>query len=198
MEIIKNKLRSVKHGLKDIHTKKPYLELIAAALTIPVLITVFALNVDNLKGNKDAKVEDNSKTQTIVITQPANDSKTEPKEKEVVVTKEACEPGIGDISIATPSENETVTDNPVLVDIDYEQGKYCEVVWSYKVNAGAWSSYDDTSISLYNLSDGNVKLELRVKSVVNSDQKTLTRNFTYSGAASTPTVSPSLTPTPTQ
>lgn len=194
MEIIKNKLNNLKRGVKDIHTKKPYLELIAAALTIPVLVTVIVLNVNNLKGEADSKEPEKEAKQTIVITQPSSND----KEKEVVVTREACEPGIGEVSISTPEESETVTDNPVMVGIDYEAGDYCAVVWSYRVNGGAWSSYDDTSISLYNLTPGNVKLDLRVKSVVNSDNESLSRNFNYNGAENSPTPSSTLTPTPAQ
>lgn len=192
MENFKRKIKSIKRGLKGIHTKKPYLELIAAALTIPVLLTVIILNLNNLKGNN--KAAESNKTQTIVIAQPSQG------EKEVVVTKESCKPGIGNISIASPDEGDSVSDNPVNVDINYDANGYCNVVWSYRVNGGTWSSYDDRSIALSNLSNGNVKFDLRVKSVVNSDQKQLSRNFTYNGTATsiTPTASPTLTPTPSQ
>lgn len=198
MEFIKQKTTSIKRGLKDIHTKKPYLEFFAAILTLPVLVTVIVLNVNNLRSDANGKEtkSDSEKSQTIVITQPSSNESV--NEKEVIVTKEACEPGIGKISIASPDENETVTDNPVMIDVDYEAGDYCAVVWSYRVNGGTWSSYDDTSISLYNLPNGNVKLDLRVKSVVNSDSESLSRNFVYNGATQTPTPSPTLTPTPTQ
>lgn len=195
MEFIKRKTTSIKRGVKDIHTKKPYLELIAAALTIPVLATVIILNVNNLKGS-DAKEPEDDKNQTIVITQPSNND--DESEKEVIVTKEACKAGIGDVEIATPEENEEVSENPVEISINYDANGYCAVVWSYRVNGGSWSSYDDSTISLYNLSNGDVKLELRVKSIVDSSQENLTRNFTYSGASQTPTVSPTATPTPTQ
>jgi len=197
MDFIKRKTTSIKHGVKDIHTKKPYLELIAAALTIPVLLTVIILNVNNLKGADDKKDSETEKTQTIVITQPAGINEGS-KEKEVIVTKEACKPGIGDVEISSPEENEEITENPVEVNIDYEANGYCAVVWSYRVNGGGWSSYDDSAISLFNLTNGAVKLELRVKSVVDSSSKNITRNFTYTGASNTPTITPTLTPTPTQ
>lgn len=193
MDTFRHHIKNFKHGLKEFHTKKPHIEFFTALLTIPVLLTVIILNLNNLKSN-DKK--DTPKNETIVITQAAGD-----KEKEVIVKKEACKAGIGDISIASPDENEEVTDNPVNVDINYDAGEYCTVVWSYRVNGGSWSSYDDRSIALYNLSNGNVKFELRVKSVVNSAQENLTRNFEYNGASAsitpTPTPSASITPTPT-
>lgn len=190
MESIKRNWKSFKRSVKEFHTKKPQLEFFTALLTIPVLLTVIILNLNNLKANDKKEAP---KNETIVITQPAF------KEKEVIVTKEACKPGIGTISIEDPSENEETEDNPVLVDILYDDEEYCNVVWSYRINNGRYSDYDDRSIALYNLPNGNIKFDLRVKSVVNNDQKTLTRNFTYSGSL-TPTPTPiiSLTPTPSE
>lgn len=197
MEVIKKKLTSTKRGLKEFHTKKPHIEFFTALLTVPVLLTVIILNVNNLRNeNKDKETEkEPEKSQTIVITQPANNNT---ETKEVVVTKEACEPGIGEISIAFPEEGENVKDNPVDVDIDYDAGDYCEVVWSYRINGGNWSSYDDRSIALYNLPNGEIKFDLRVKSVVNSDTENLTRTFSYSGAPVTSTPTPTVSPTPVQ
>lgn len=180
----------LKKQIKDIHTRKPYIEFLTAILTIPVLLTVIILNFNNLKGADASK--EATKNETIVITQPANNNET----KEIVVTKPACEPGIGDISITNPDEGDTITENPVMVDVDYTANGKCEVVWSYRINDGAWSNYDDRSISLSNLNNGDIKLDLRIKSVVNSDQKTLTRRFTYQGQL-TSTPSPTSTPTPT-
>lgn len=181
---------ALKKQIKEIHTKKPHIEFFTALLTVPVLLTVIILNFNNLKGSNTPK--ETTKNETIVITQPASNTET----KEIIVTKPACEPGIGDISITYPDENENISDNPLMVDVDYEAGDKCEVVWSYRINNGSWSSYDDRSIALYNLQNGDIRLDLRVKSVVNTDQKTLTRRFTYTGAASS-TPSPTTTPTPT-
>lgn len=183
MEVFSN----IKRQLREFHTKKPQLEFFTALLTIPVLLTVIILNLNNLKADDKKEAP---KSETIIITQPAF------KEKEVIVTKEACKPGIGTISIEDPSENEETEDNPVLVDILYDDEEYCNVVWSYRINNGRYSDYDDRSIALYNLPNGNIKFDLRVKSVVNNDQKTLTRNFTYSGSL-TPTPVPTSTPIPT-
>ena len=183
MEGITKSWKSFKRSVKEFHTKKPHIEFFTALLTIPVLLTVIILNLNNLKD--EDKVE-TPKNETIIITQAA------PNEKEVIVTTAACEPGIGDISIVNPEEGDDVSGNPVSVDIVYEPEGFCEVVWSYRINDGSWSSYDDRSIALYNLPSGEIKFDLRVKSVVNTTQKTLTRNFRYSGGGSI-----SVTPTPT-
>lgn len=180
---------ALKKQLKEIHTKKPHLEFFTALLTIPVLLTVIILNYNNLKGASSPK--ETPKSETIVITQAAPEKET----KEVVVTKEACKAEIGNASISAPDEGENVSDNPVMVDISYDDDTYCQLVWSYRINGGSWSSYDDRSIALYNLSNGDVKLEVRIKSTANSETKTLTRRFTYSGASS-PTTTTS--PTPSQ
>lgn len=187
MEKITQNLRNFKRSVKEIHTKKPQIEFFTALLTIPVLLTVIILNINNLKGSSDKKASP-TENKTIIITQPEQQTQT----KEVIVTKEACTPGIGTISISYPDEGDTVSDNPVAIDISYDDKTYCSVIWSYRINGGSWSSYDDRSIALYNLPQGNVKFELRVKSAVNSESKTLTRNFVYNGASPTPTTSPSV------
>lgn len=184
MEVLNN----IKKQIREFHTKKPHIEFFTALLTIPVLLTVIILNLNNLRSDNK---KDTGENKTIVITQPAA------QEKEVIVTKEACKAGIGDITIDNPNEGDLISDNPVMIDINHNAGGYCEAVWSYRINNGTWSSYDDRSIALYNLQNGNIRLELRVKSVVNSQQKTMTRNFVYSGAAITPTTTPTNAPTPT-
>ena len=77
-----------------------------------------------------------------------------------------------------------MSDNPVEIDISYDNSQYCGAAWSYRVNDGGWSGYDDRSVALYNLPKGAVKFELRVKSIVGSDTTSLTRNFTYNGQSS--------------
>jgi hypothetical protein len=191
MDRFKKKLNGLKHGLKEFHTKKPQVEFFTALLTVPVLLTVIILNVNNLKGNNSNK--DSEKNQTIVITQPGNPNTAD---KEPVVTIETCKEGIGKVTIVNPQENETVSDNPVNVDIKYEPGDYCNGVWSYRVNEGGWSNYDDRSISLYDLPNGSVKFELRVKGLTGSDEETLVRNFVYNGTKTTQTPSPSISPAP--
>ena len=190
----KEEKKGFMNSLKEFHTKKPYIEFFTAALTVPVLLTVIYLNLNNIRGNNKPAEVKGEESKTIVITQPSSSN-----EKEIVITKQACEPGIGEVSISSPDEGDSTSNNPVNVDIDYDANGYCNVVWSYRVNDGEWSGFDDRSIALYNLDPGDVKLELRVKSVVNSDTTTLTRRFNYTGV-SNPSISqdPSLTPAPTE
>jgi len=112
---------------------------------------------------------------TVVVTVPVANN-TNPTQAE-------CNPDIGPIAISSPDEGDIITDNPVFVSVDYKQGKYCSVVWSYRINGGKWSDYDDRSIALYNPPPGNIKLDLRVKSVVGGTTESLTRNFTYQGTS---------------
>lgn len=183
---MKNIFSKIANSYKEIPNKKPYIEFFAALLTIPVLLTVILLNLNSLKGNKDDKAS-NPVTEKIYVTVPT-DTKTTPNP-----SQGPCVEGIGNISITSPEEDEIVTDNPVLIRIDYKKGKYCEAVWSYRINSGKWSDYDDKSIALYQLPKGDVKLELRVKSIVSAETETLTRKFVYQGESPSPTQTPAPT-----
>jgi hypothetical protein len=165
--------------------KKPYLELITALLSIPVLITVIILNFTNLKNLGKPAVTPTPAANAgyggnngNFFAAPIN---RQPRPTAPALTQEACNKSLGPISITSPSEGDTVADNPVEVNITYDDSTYCQAVWSYRINGGGWSSYDNNSIALYNLPQGAVKIELRVKSLASSDQTTLTRNFTYNG-----------------
>lgn len=187
-----NFLKRFLTSYRKIPDKKPYIEFVTAILSIPVLLTVILLNLNSLTGTKDKEAKDSSTPapQTVVITAPAsNNTNTATSEKE-----EECTPEIGPIEITAPEEGETVTDNPVFVSVKYEKGDYCSVVWSYRINGGRWSDYDDKSIALYNPPPGTIRFELRIKSVVSDDSLTLTRSFTYQGTdiiQTTPTASSS-------
>lgn len=166
---------------KKIVQKKPYFELITAILSIPVLITLSILNINSL-----TKIN-----ATPTPTPEANNVQRKgffasPVEKKIMISPSAaidapCKEGIGPVSIATPGENDKVADNPVIITIAYDDREYCGVAWSYSINGGNWSGYDDRSVALYNLPQGQVTFELRVKSITTSDEKTLTRKFTYEG-----------------
>lgn len=169
--------------IQDFHKlpeRKQYIEFFTAILTVPVLLTVIILNVNNLKGQDKNATEKETPVREVIITQPSGE-KSEPKV--VTVTNEPCQVGIGTIAITDPQEDEIVTDNPVQFGIKYTPGKYCAVVWSYRINNGRWSDYDDKSVALYNLPSGNVKFDLRVKSVVSGEEKNLSRSFVYRGSA---------------
>jgi hypothetical protein len=168
---------------KKLPERKQYIEFFTALLSVPVLLTVIILNVNNLK-NQDKKSEEKSAdpVREIIITQPS-----EKQSAQINPTTKPCVEEIGPISIASPEEDETVNDNPVQVSINYTQRNYCAVVWSYRVNNGSWSDYDDNSVALFNLPKGSIKFDLRVKSVVTGEQKNLSRTFTYNGTSVVPT-----------
>lgn len=182
----RNLFQRLAHGYHRIVNKKPYIEFITALLSIPVLISVILINYNVLRTNKQANATPTP--EKVIITVPGTS-----QEKIVTATpSEPCKTGIAPIKITSPQEGETVTDNPVTIGISYKQGTYCAVVWSYRINGGRWSDYDDTSIAIYNPPQGDIKLELRIKSVVGDNEETLTRNFTYKGGSTiTPTTTAS-------
>lgn len=184
-------LQKILTSYRKIPDKKPYIEFVTAILSIPVLLTVILLNLNSLTGNKDKETKNtNTAPQTVVVTAPeSNNNNANP-----VPAQEECTPEVGPIEISAPEDGEVVTDNPVFVSVNYKQGDFCSVVWSYRINGGRWSDYDDRSIALYNPPPGNIRFELRVKSIVGNDSRTLSRNFTYQGTSiiqTTPTASSS-------
>jgi hypothetical protein len=167
---------------------KNQLDFLAAMLTIPVLLSVILLNYNNLQSLKRTSTSPTptpSIEKIIVTPQPRNTSP-------MPTPNPMCKKQVGPVEIASPEEGQTITDNPVCINISYTDTDYCSVVWSYRVNGGSWSDYNSNDICLYNMPNGNIKIELRVQSTVSQDQKTVTRNFNYQGQGTI------ATPTPTQ
>ena len=191
------KIKRLISSYKKLVDKKPYIELITAILSVPVLITVILVNVNNLNSEKKASLTPTPevKKENIYIPITAQQENTggsshsteQSPQNQTVITDSACKPGVGSVSISSPDEGETVTDNSVAIIVNYKASGYCAVIWSYSINGGSWSSYNDTSIVLYNLPAGKIKADVRVKSVVTGDVQTLTRNFIYKSANATPT-----------
>lgn len=179
--MIQKAYRKFISDFKKLPERKQYIEVFTAILTVPVLLTVIILNVSNLREKDKAEAPKQEPTvREIIITQPSGrDDQT----RTVTVSTEPCKTGIGEISIDYPEEDDVVTDNPVQFDINYRPGDFCAVVWSYRINGGRWSDYDDRSVALYNLPQGEVKFDLRVKSVVSGGEESLTRNFEYRGTS---------------
>lgn len=178
MNKFKRGIKKALFSYRALPDKKQYVEFFTALLTVPMLLTVIVLNFNNLSGaNKKAEPKENS---PIIVTLPPSNNEDE-NDINPEPTSEVCKDGIGPISIVYPEENETVTDNPVTIDINYDDSEYCAVVWSYRINGGRYSDYGSNNIALYNPPQGTVRLELRVKSVVSGDEKTLRRTFTYEG-----------------
>lgn len=186
---MKNQLSKVIRAVKNITEKKHHLDFIAALLTIPVLLSVIILNYSNLQNLQKNKNNQNpTPTQAekiIVVPQKTSASP--------VLTSETCTKDIGPVSISSPQENESVSDNPTCITINYTNPNYCSVVWSYRINGGTWSDFTSNNPCIYNLPGGNVKFDLRVQSTVVQKEEDLTRNFIYkgSGAITTPTATTS-------
>lgn len=180
-----NWFSNVKKYIKRLKIDKHHLDWIAGALSIPVLLTVIILNLNNLNSQKKNSPTPTPAEKVIVV--PQNNNQTTPVAQP---TNATCKKEIGPISITSPREEQTVDTNPVNVAIKYNDPNYCSVVWSYRINNGSWSDYNSNSPSLYNLPSGDIKFDLRIQSTVSQDTDIITRNFTYQGPTPTPTSTP--------
>lgn len=191
-------LQRLKDWFAKLPDKKKYLELITAFLSIPVLLTVLLTNVSQIKkttSQPQTEITTNAPTKEIIIREITKiiEPTTEPVE--------ACIPEVGMISVQSPKDDETVTQNPFTIDIVYTDDQYCPVVWAYRMNTSSWSAYTNKSIDIYNLEPGQKKLEIKVRSTISKEEKILSRNFIYDPPVNkvpTPTITPIFTPTPTQ
>lgn len=210
-----NRLKNWYQNLPD---KKKYLELFSAALTIPMLLTVIIINLNNINGQKKTSTAETSSTTTtpiqIIITgSPEQDNKTPPPTKNSSLTptvtptstatptpsptSTSCIQEIGPIEILSPQEGEIITTDQVCLNIS-TSSKYCPLVWSYKLDSGSWSEFNSNDICLYNLDNGSKQLQIQFKNISTNKTITLARNFTYQQASNTtPTVTPTNSPTPT-
>lgn len=175
----KTSTKSKKKSENPLIKKKPYIEFLTAFLSIPVLISVLLLNFNSIK-NLNAKPTPTPmpgvNAQAGFFAEPIGTEKPGTPTP-MGATEAPCLNGLGPVNVTSPEENDEVTDNPVTVDISYDDRRYCAAAWSYRINGGSWSGYDDRSVALYNLPQGPIKFELRVKSISGDDSKTVTRNF---------------------
>jgi len=189
MEAINNLKNKIKAWYRDLPDKKKHFELLTAILSVPVLITVILLNLGSLSKNKNSNI-----TPTPGKTEKVTPIQIEIKTNEITPNQKLpttieCKKEVGPVEIVSPEENQTINDGPVCIDLSYKKGEYCAYVWSYRINGGAWSDYTDKNICLYNLSTGDKKLEVRVKSIVSGDEIILKRNFIYKISNPSPSVS---------
>lgn len=188
-----NNIEKLKRYIRAIPKRKHYLEFLTATLSIPVLATAIFINVASLRDNNKEKTSEPEKIFITAPERPNNDSQV------VQPTNAECLKTVGPVNISYPNEGDIVTDNPLEVRIDLDRsGEYCAVVWSYRINGGRWSDYDDKSLALYNLPNGQKTLELRVKSVAGGSEKILKRTFDYQGTEVQATNTPAPSPTSTQ
>ncbi len=180
-----------KKKIEKLYEKKPIVEFIVAVLSVPSILLLLLLNFKSLTNPANAKP---TPTPTNAISVPGSNSNffSRPVIREPNTTTSTsdtqtpCVKGLGPVNITAPNEGDTVTSNPVEVDIDYDNSTYCSAVWAYSINGSNWSDYNNNSVALYNLPNGPIKFQLRVKSITNSDTTTLTRNFTYTGSTNSP------------
>lgn len=180
---IQLKLHKFAVYLDKLHKGKPHLDLITGLLTIPVLLSVIFLNYNNINNMEKSKkitptptpmVQQNQtpETKVIVVTPTTDNSQT-------ITPAPSCKKDVGPVSITSPTEGQTISDNPVCITINYSDSNFCSVVWSYRINGGQWSDFNSNNPCIYNLPNGNVKFDLRVQSTVIQKETDLTRNFIY-------------------
>ncbi len=197
-------INKIKRGTKKFLTsyrilprKKHYLEFLAVVLSIPMFLTIILVNYNNLKSSKENEQIPSTNILERIIEKPATSNSNETPDNQsdkLSLTDAPCIEEVGPVDISSPEEGEKITESPVFVEIDEGGKDYCASVWSYRINKGKWSSYDDRSVALYDLPSGDVILDLRVKSTVTGEQITLTRKFSYNPAGSD--IQPSPKPTP--
>ncbi len=182
---MKEKLSKVIKTVKKAPQKKHHLDFVVAVLTIPVLLSVIILNYSNLQKNKTLPTPTPMVTQTekIIVVPQKTTENTQP-------ASESCIKNIGPVSISFPSEGQTVSENPLCINIKYTDPSYCSVIWSYRINGGSWSDFNSNNPCIYNAPNGNTKFELKIQSTVIQKETDFVRNFIYSGS-SNPQATPS-------
>ncbi|RJR25783.1 hypothetical protein C4578_00930 [Candidatus Microgenomates bacterium] len=193
-------IQKIKRWYKELPDNKRYFELLSAVLSIPVLVTVILLNVNNLENMRSRSVEKEAAgkapeptvIERIIEKEVSPTIEPSPSPTPPATTPQECIKEIGPVEIITPSENEVIAKDPICIEIS-RSNKYCSVVWSYRINGGSWSDFTDKSICIYSLSPGEKKLELRVKSLVSNEQVLLERNFTIK-SEEIPTPGPTIEP----
>lgn len=202
------KIKKIIRSINKLPDKKKYIEFITAILSIPVLLSVILLNYSNLQNQK--KPQDETKTPTpavITIIQDRNYDGPASSNTQPTVPNTECIPEVGPVTIVSPETGATIRDNPLYIVISQNDpdNEYCAIVWSYRINNGAWSNFDDRDISIYNMESGEKKLDVRFKSLISGKEETISRIFSYQNtqqiptptAAPTATTQPTASPTPT-
>lgn len=195
-------LEKIKIWYRGLPDKKKYVEFITAVLTVPVLLTVLISNLSNINNSKRNDLTPTPEPTKMVatITEKVDQNgvsitPTTPVSPTPTANPE-CKKEVGPVRISSPIEGQLINSSPVCIQISYQVGEYCSVVWSYRVDEGDWSDYTDKAICLYDLPIGPKTLELRVKSSQSDDEVTLVRNF-YFKSKQLPTPTPTITVAPT-
>ena len=189
-----NVVERIKSWYRALPDKKRYLEFVTALLSVPVLLTVILANVRSLQSKPPEISPQGTSGQAPQITYvPYEVRRGEPTRtlfsSPTSQPAKECTREVGPVEIVYPAEGETVIGEPVCIDISYHQGDFCSVVWSYRINSGAWSQYTDKSICLYNIPAGDKTLDVRVKSIASNDEVLLRRAFTVPAPTGDPNAS---------
>ncbi|MCX6731149.1 MAG: hypothetical protein NTZ55_04855 [Candidatus Roizmanbacteria bacterium] len=199
---MKKVLNNITQWYKKLPEKKNHVEFITAVLSVPVMLTVIIINLNNLNNanRKQTTIEKTTPIQVVITGEkpnipPANQPQTtlSPTTIPLSPTQGSCIKEVGPVAILSPRENEVVTKDPVCITLSTES-TYCSVIWSYRLDNGSWSDYTDKNICLHNLTNGNKIIQLKIKSSSSSDETTLQRSFIYQGnteITATPTASTS-------
>jgi len=180
---MKNIFNKIAGWYRKLPEKKHYVEFITAVLSVPVMLTVIILNLNNLNQQKNStqKQTTNEKVVPIQVVITGGEKQTEKNENPTnTPSPTSCIKEVGTVSILSPRENEVVVKDPVCITISTESN-YCSVTWAYRLNDGDWSDFTDKNICLHNLSNGNKTIQLKIKSTASSDETTLQRSFIYQG-----------------
>lgn len=198
---MKEKLQQFREWYRALPEKKRHVEFITAVLSVPVMLTVIIINLNNLQQQQKTNTQKETQTEKvvpiqIVITGEKNNTSVEPTAKptisqtpgEPTYTPIPCVKEVGPVAIVSPRDSEVVSEGPVCITIA-TQSSYCPVVWAYRLNGGDWSDYTDKNICLHNLTNGNKTVQVKIKSNASSNEVTLQRSFIYQGN-SLPTATP--------
>lgn len=185
---MKGLLNRLRERYQVIPEKKRWFDVITAALTIPVLLTVIISNILSIQskrgdGNQVAASTPTNSQQPINIHVDAPASSTSASSQPS--TSPMCQEGVPDIAIVFPQESQTVGGDPVCIVHTGGSGNFCSLNWSYRVNNRDWTDTSNQPVCLYNMADGQVVFELRVTGE-NGETKTVRRAFIYQNNASPP------------
>lgn len=203
-------------NLRDLPEKKRYIEFFSAILSLPVLITVILLNVNNLNNlkknsettpdptptNAPISANDNDQNSLSIseiqsmISSTIQNSTSPPASSTGTFTPapQNCKNEIGPVRIISPREGEIVARDPVLIDITNDP-EYCSLIWSYSLDGQPWAEFTNKAIYLYNLTPGDKNLEVKIRNPSNDNEIILKKNFTYQGTGATSTPIPTADPT---
>ncbi len=191
----RNIVENVRNWYRELPDKKKYFELASAVLSVPVLVTVILINLNNLTGKNAAKNADNKLTPSYmpsvtiireekVITPTTDAKENTPTPLSSTPTSTTCKKEVGPVIITAPRDNQVISSDFVSVELTEQTTEYCPVVWSYSIDGSAFSNYSDKSISLYNLPSGEHEINVKVKSTASEDEIQLRRSFYYNNPKS--------------